>query len=172
MRVRIDELPDKGLRVALNDQLDWAVGAVGQVLEGPVLSLSGELIVRALGSGASVRGQADVIVGRPCDRCLAELRHQLGGEVDLWFDGGRLEGDVDVGLHEDDLDVGFLEDGVLDLGVALGEFFVLESPVRLRCDDASAERAVPGVCVLGGVADEDEPGVDPRFAALKNFRPD
>jgi uncharacterized metal-binding protein YceD (DUF177 family) len=172
LRLRIDELPADGLTVDLDGDLAWAVTAVSQALEGPVRSLEGSLRVLPVGEGVSVRGFASVEVLRGCDRCLTELRHRIEGEVDLWFDSARLEGDTNVNLHEDELDVGFLDDGVLDLGAALGEFFVLEAPARLRCGDPSAARTEPGPCTLPVAPSADEPRVDPRFAALKNFRSD
>lgn len=170
MRLRIDELPAEGLSVELSDDLSWAVSAVSQVLEGSVSTLGGRLRVLPVGQGVSVRGHASAVVLRACDRCLAQLRHHLEGDVDLWFDTVRLEGDTNVNLHQDELDVGFLEDGALELGAALGEFFVLEAPTRLLCDDPATERVEPGPCELPTAASDGQPRVDPRFAALKNFQ--
>jgi uncharacterized metal-binding protein YceD (DUF177 family) len=170
LRLRIDELPAEGLSVELSDDLSWAVSAVSQVLEGPVSALGGTVLVLPVSGGVSVRGHASVVVLRSCDRCLAQLSHRLEGDMDLWFDSVRLEGDTHVNLRQDELDVGFLDDGVLELGATLGEFFVLEAPTRLLCDDPAAERVEPGPCELPSRRPESEPRVDPRFAALKNFQ--
>jgi uncharacterized metal-binding protein YceD (DUF177 family) len=169
MRLRIEELPPKGRRVELDDSPAWAVTAVAQALEGEVEALGGSLRVRTVGNGVTVSGDAFAVVCRPCDRCLTTLRLRLEGEVDLYFDSGRLEGATEVGLEAADLDVGFVEDGVLDLAAALVEFFLLESPSRLRCDDPQVSRAEPGPCELPGSGGEGEERVDPRLAALKNF---
>jgi uncharacterized metal-binding protein YceD (DUF177 family) len=172
MRLHIDDLPADGRRVTLDDTARWAFDAVAAALDAEVLSLSGTVVVRPVGKGITVRGEACAVVERSCDRCLATLRQRIEGEVDLYFDSAPLEGDVNVNLHPDELDVGFVDDGILELGEALGEFFVLESPARLRCGDAAAERVEAGACELAGADGDGEPAVDPRFAALKNFRPD
>lgn len=171
MRIRIDELPAEGIRVDLHTDLAWANQAVSYALEGAVEQLEGDLWVRPVGTGATVHGQAAVVVRRICDRCLASLRQHIEGEIDLYFDTGRLMGDADVGLEPDDLDMGFVVEGELDLGAALGEFFLLESPSRLLCEDPDVTRVEEGPCSLATERSEPEPDVDPRFAALKNFRP-
>ncbi len=172
MRLRIDELPEDGRFFELDMDTAWAVGAVSEAFEGTVHHLDGALRVRPIGQGVTVAGSAAVTVEQRCDRCLAAVRSSLEGRVDLYFDNTRLEGDANVGLHQDELDVGFLDDGELDLGAALGEFFLLEAPTRVRCQDPGVERAEPGACELASAQPDDEPDVDPRFAALKNFQAD
>ena len=172
MRVHIDQIRPEGLVVELGMDCDWAVQGVALALEGRVLDLGGSLRIRQVGKGATVHGHAEVVVEQRCDRCLAALRLRIEGEVDLYFDNGRLEGDANIGLQEDDLDVGFLENGELDLGAALGEFFLLEGPNRQICGDQGIERVEEGACDLPAKQAEGEPRVDPRLAALKNFRPD
>ncbi len=172
MRVYLAELPTDGLSLPLGMDCTWAVSAISAALEGPVRELEGSLSVRPVGRGIAVLGGAWVVVEGSCDRCLSSLLLRLGGEVDLWFDDAQLDGDVNVGLHEDELDVGFLEDGKLELGEAVAEFFVLEAPARLRCEDPGVSRIQPGCCELASSDQDEQRPVDPRFAALKNFQAD
>jgi uncharacterized metal-binding protein YceD (DUF177 family) len=172
MRVRVDELPTEGLRVALEMDQRWAVQAVSEAFEAEVRGLGGSLRILPVGErGVSVHGQAEATLALSCDRCLSPVLARLGGEVDLYFDGERLEGDREIGLHQDELDVGFIHEGELDLGAALSEFFLLEAPSRLRCDDPGVERSEPGECALPAESLL-QPEIDPRLAALKNFQVD
>lgn len=172
MRLHIDQILPEGLLVELDMDCTWAVQAVARSLDGEVRELDGSVRVRLMGTGATVQGHAGVLVDQRCDRCLTPLRLRIEGEVDLYFESERLEGDANVGLQPDDLDMGFLEEGLLDLGAALGEFFLLEVPPRLRCEDPGVTRVEPGACQLATAPLEGEPQVDPRFAALENFSAD
>jgi len=172
MHLRLDEIPEEGLRVQLDMDCSWAVGAVSTALDGVVKELSGSLRVRPMASGIMVTGDASVLTEQHCDRCLATLLLRLGGDVDLYFEAGRLEGDSSINLHQDELDVGFLDDGSLDLAAALGEFFLLEAPTRLRCEDPGVTQVEKGPCELASAQPGDQPPIDPRLAALKNFQSD
>jgi uncharacterized metal-binding protein YceD (DUF177 family) len=172
MRVRVDELPMEGRLFQLDMEQGWAVAAVAEAFDGEVRDLMGSLKLLPVGErGVSVHGRARVELALGCDRCLASVLARFEGEVDLYFDGEQLEGDREIGLHQDELDVGFLHQGELDLGAAIAEFFLLEAPSRLRCEDPGVRRLEDGVCALPAEAGR-EPDLDPRLAALKNFQAD
>jgi uncharacterized metal-binding protein YceD (DUF177 family) len=170
MRVRIEDLPPEGLDIDLCDDSAWARVVLAQALEGDVLSLRGHLRVRAVGPGAVVEGEAHAAFRRACDRCLAEVRLDLGDELDLYFQPPQaFSEEREIGLLADDLDVGFVEGGELDLGAVLAEFFLLEAPTVLRCGEPGVTRLEPGACETPGGGAEDGPAMDPRLAALLAF---
>ncbi|MFH1468903.1 MAG: DUF177 domain-containing protein [Pseudomonadota bacterium] len=171
MRIRIDELPHEGVTLNLDEEGAWARGILAEALEGEVLALGGRLRVRAVGPGAVVEGRAHVALRRTCDRCLAEVRLELGDELDLYFQPPEApSGEREIGLLADDLDVGFVEDGELDLGAVLAEFFLLEAPAVLRCGDPGVVRVEPGRCETPAADSGAGPDVDPRLAALLAFK--
>lgn len=169
MRVRIDDVGVDGRILGVDLDQRWAVRAVGEALDGVVQALSGSLELRRVSRGIMVTGSLSAVVLRGCDRCLAQVRHALGGSVELYFEAEPLEGDVNVSLLPDELDVGFVIDRELDLAAVLAEFFVLESPARLRCGDPGVRRADPGSCEVETT--QEEPALERQnpFAALKDF---
>jgi uncharacterized metal-binding protein YceD (DUF177 family) len=170
MRVRIEDLPPEGLMVALGDEQAWARAVLTQALEGELIALRGHLRVRAVGPGAVVEGEAHASFRRACDRCLAEVRLDLGDEIDLYFQPPQpFSGEREIGLGADDLDVGFVDGGELDLGAVLAEFFLLEAPSVLRCGEPGVTRQEPGACETPGGGGEVAAPVDPRLAALLSF---
>ncbi len=170
MRIHIEQLGQDSLAVPLSLDTGWAVASLEQAFEGQVAALQGVLELGVVGPGILVRGQARAVLLRSCDRCLAAVRNSLGGAVDLFFDPSRPEGDESVCLLPDELDVGFIDGEELDLAAVVAEFFLLESPSRLRCGDAGVARAEPGECTIAGLGDAPSE-VDPRLAALKDFKP-
>jgi len=171
MRIRVADLDPQGVQVALDAGAAWAREAVEGALDGPVLALDGLLTVRPVGPGVVAQGHARASVERSCDRCLAAVRLDLGGEVDLYFQPSPpVAVEREVALLPDDLDLGFLEDGELDLGAVVAEFFLLEAPAVLRCGEGSVARLEEGTCTPPAAAPPADQEPDPRFAALKAFK--
>jgi uncharacterized metal-binding protein YceD (DUF177 family) len=171
MRIRIEDLDPEGVEVVLDIGTGWARQAVGEALDGPVAALGGRLTVRPVGPGVVVQGHARASVDRACDRCLASVRLDLAGDVDLYFQAPPAGSEREIALSPDDMDTGFLEDGELCLGAVLAEFFLLEAPGVLRCGEAGVTRLEDGACSTPSGEPGAAPDPDPRLAALKGFKP-
>lgn len=180
MIVRLDDIPKQGLDVVLGP---WAVGACAAGLEGVAAACSGELQLsrhdRHILVRGSVRGEADV----RCDRCGEGLRLVREVEVCCLYSPldaipERQEEDeappLPAGLPVTSCELGEYDGVQLHLGDVVRETFLLERPPRVLCADVLGPDADP-LCLArwqrrAAIAPADE--VDPRFAALKSFRPE
>ena len=171
MKIRMEDLPEEGQDYAFSLKDEWARTAVSTALEGPVTELEAEIHVLKVGRGVQVQGHALARVERTCDRCLAPVDLTVEGPLSLYYDVWEAEGEQERRLHADDLDVGFYDGVELDLSETLSEFFALEAPSRLFCDDDGVERREGGPCASPIAAPSEQDDVDPRLAVLKGFRP-
>jgi uncharacterized metal-binding protein YceD (DUF177 family) len=169
MRIRIEDLPEEGLEVEIASSQAWVARAAEEGLEGGFDGASGHLLVRRVGPGVHVGGEARARVLRECDRCLAPIRLSFGGDVDLYYDAGPVPGQERSGLSAEDLDTGFLEGEEVDLSEVLTEFLALEVPPRVCCGDPGVERLDEGACEVGVPLASGKAG-DLRFALLERLK--
>lgn len=171
MRIRVEDLPDEGQDYAFTLEDEWARAVVAEALDGPVAEFGADLHVLRVGRGVHVQGHALARVSRTCDRCLAPVSLTVEGPLSLYYDVWEADGEQDRRLHADDLDVGFYDGVELDLSETLAEFFALEAPARLFCEDDGVERDEEGTCASPVATATDQQDVDPRLAVLKGFKP-
>ncbi len=120
-----------------------------------------------------VRGEFNVRVTSPCDRCLEPAGLEIRRQFDLYYrPQEELEGGVEVGLKEADSDVGFYEGEGISLNEILREQILLALPVQRLC-----RPDCQGLCPLCGLSLNEQscscvaPAVEGRWEALKSFKP-
>lgn len=116
-----------------------------------------------------------------CSRCIGRVRVPLNEELMATYmpseqiqaaDDEDLGGEDGVELRADDIDVFGYEDDVIDLEPLVREQLILAVPFAPLCSESCQ-----GLCPQCG-ADRNrepcacEPVADPRWAALKNLKPD
>lgn len=180
MLLTLEQIPEDGRDVALDDNPSWARAAASAAVEAEVGRVWGQLHLRRTGTLVQVSGALEAEFEVPCDRCGGETRFRLGGELDLSYVPYDASSPASRELKADELDLGFYTNGALDLAAVVEEHLVLLTPPRWVCDEApaAAPRACPALDLLSpppappaGGADA-PPFLDPRFAALRNLKLD
>ncbi len=169
MRLSLDSIPPQGGRFALDNRARWAMSAAVESLEGPVISIQGDLLVRLLGDVAEVEGALSVVVERECDRCGAQLHLRIEGPVDLVY--RPVSDDVEIGreLSSGDMDLGFYRDSSLDLSEVVRDHLVLLLPLQVLCTDPQVETIDEG-CTENFLEKLSTPVPDSRFAILDSLK--
>ena len=169
MRLSLESIPPRGDRLVLDDQARWAVEAAKEALEGPVVSIAGDLLVLMRGDVAEVEGELSVAVERECDRCGAQLHLRIEGPVDLVY--RPVSDDVEIGreLSSGDMDLGFYRDSSLDLSEVVRDHLVLLLPLQVLCTDPLVETIDEG-CTENFLEKISTPVPDSRFAILDSLK--
>jgi uncharacterized metal-binding protein YceD (DUF177 family) len=179
--VALDDIPTRGLDVVLGP---WAVAACAKGIEGTEAQCAGQLHVSRHDRHILVQGALTASALVQCDRCGEPLRLPLEAELTCLY--SPLDAVPERGEEEDEGGLPLPEgvpveacelaeyDGVrLDLAEVVRETCVVERPARVRCVDILGPEA-DAACIarwqqLSHQTPADE--VDPRLAALSNFRP-
>lgn len=155
MRIKVDELPEDGLELHLDQGDDWALKAATEALDGPVSELAADLHVHRIAELTRVHGTAHAKVRRTCDRCGGEVDLDLSGDVELLYERPPIQAlHEEVVLDESELDIGYFDGRNLEVADVLMEQLALWTPPAVRCGS-------PGVTQVGApwecrVADQDE----------------
>ncbi|MCK6505360.1 DUF177 domain-containing protein [Myxococcota bacterium] len=150
MKVRIEDIPEDGLLVDIDQEDDWAVQAAAQALEGQVSDLSVSVQLDRIAELLRVHGQARATVVRPCDRCGGDIRLSVSGPVELLFEPHRPATHAEEHITDPtELDLGFFDGKELDLTDVVMEQLALWLPERLRCGDPGVQQVgAPWTCAL------------------------
>lgn len=170
MRIVVEDLPDEGVRLSGEAELDLASyeGADELVVKGPV---GYDLQVSRLGSTVTIVGRMEAVVEAPCSRCAKRFDIPVERDFEAVFvtsDTG--EADRAVELDESDLDLDYYEGDVIDGLRLLAEQIFLHLPMKILCaEDCKGLCSQCGANLNETVCDC-EPEVDPRWASLKGLR--
>ena len=133
----------------------------------------GHLFLQRTSQGIEVRGSIKAAIALPCARCLKECIVPIIAEFKEYLILQRYEPDEqEKELVHDDLDVSFLPEEGIELRDIVEEQIWLNIPMKPLCHDNCK-----GLCTLCGAdLNSGECGCerhisDPRFAALKDFKP-
>lgn len=180
MQVALDDIPTRGLDVVIGP---WAVRACASGLEGEDAQCEGHLRVTRHDRHILVEGEVSGSAVVRCDRCTAPQRFALSAPIVCLYSPidaipERNEDDEGDPQLPEGLPVSSCElaeyDGVrLDLAEVVRETFVVERPARLRCADILGDEADAACQARWNQISNQTPmaEVDPRLAALSNFRP-
>ena len=109
-----------------------------------------------------------------CSRCLEGFEWPVDASFDLRYQP-RAEntGEGEREIAEDDLTTAYYDDEQIDLGQLMQEQFYLSLPMKPLCS-ADCQGLCPtcGTNLNRGTCTCERRWEDPRFAALKNLRPD
>lgn len=167
MRIRVDDIPDEGLHVEIDNTDDWAFAAAATALEGPVHELQVELTLTRIAELLRVHGTASARAGHRCARCGGDLEISVGGTVELLYEPiGKPESEEVHLTDPADLDVGFFDGQALDLVDVIMEQFALWLPDKVVCGGKGTKQVgEPWKC---SVAPQPEvPGRENPFAKLR-----
>ena len=169
MRIRVEDMPEDGLVVEIDQADGWAVAAVSRALEGDISDLQAELELTRIAELLRVSGTASATAQRRCDRCGGDIRIHLSGAVELLFEPQRLPALAEEHITDPaELDLGFFDGEALDLSDVLMEQFALWLPDRVRCGDRDVTQVGdPWTCTLP--AQDPGPALDRQnpFAKLR-----
>lgn len=150
MKLRVEDLPEDGLLVDIDQEDAWAVEAAAVALEGPVTGLQVSVQLDRIAELLRVHGTARATVVRACDRCGGDIRLALSGTVELLFEPLRPATQAEEHITDPtELDLGFFDGKELDLTDVVMEQLALWLPERLRCGDPGVEQVGgPWACTL------------------------
>ncbi len=180
MRIRVDDIKDKGLSLEFVEAPDELPGladlseAEDARFAAPV-RLSGRAI--RVGEVVEVEGKVNTSVRLTCSRCLKEFEAPLNATFALTFarEVPRIEDESgeEVELSADDLGLIVFEGDEIDLKEAVAEQVIMNLPLQPLC-----ETECRGLCpqcgadLNQGQCDCAPPEFRNRFAALKDFKVD
>ena len=128
--------------------------------------------VRRNGAQVGVEGTVQTIVRVECDRCIKPLDLPVNAEFSLeYLSKDAYEASQVAELTEQEMDVSVFEGDTIDLDEIVREQILLFVPARTLCMENCK-----GICLgCGADLNAGECGcviteVDPRWAALKNFK--
>jgi uncharacterized metal-binding protein YceD (DUF177 family) len=170
--VPLEAVPSHGLDIVVD--ADWARKACAEGLGGTTQSVGGRLQLdrhdRDISLEGPLSGRADV----PCDRCGAPVRLDVKVDLRCLYLAPRPESEPEPEADYEEL--GDYDGVTFDVAEAVREAFVLERPARVLCADfaPAAERETADAACLARfrAASGSTPSVDPRLAALQNFKPE
>jgi uncharacterized protein len=191
MRVRIDEVPERGLHLRwdeppalLDDRLRADTADAEAGLPTARSPIHADLIAARTGRAVAVVGRLRAALALECARCLVAVESALDLPVSLLFVPARPV----AGPHDDpleslglsglpfelpgaDLELLDYTGQEIDLSEAVVDQVVLALPIKPLCQEAC--RGLCPACgqdLNAGRCDCDEEPVDPRFAPLKNLK--
>ncbi|MEL6343347.1 MAG: DUF177 domain-containing protein [Myxococcota bacterium] len=174
MKILVEDLPPDGRTVRADLKTHWAKKAAAAVFEVEPTTLSVDLTVeRGEGRRVVVRGTASATLTGTCDRCLADVRLEIGGAVDLTYapeSETTSESGDEVRLEEEELDLGWFDGLALDMGEVVSEQLSLWMPPRLLCEDPGVTRIQDGLCLPIAYDDGPEVKRESPFASLANLK--
>jgi uncharacterized protein len=138
-------------------------------LAGPA-SITGK--VKVAGAEVSVSGQIEARAQVECDRCLKQIELPVSADFALdYITGADYESSYAAALSEDEMSVAVFDGEAIDVDEIVKEQILLAVPARTLCrDDCKGICPECGTDLNAGDC-ACEPGeVDPRWAALKNFK--
>jgi uncharacterized protein len=176
MKVRWETIPPEGRQISL-DELPPAVlqGPHGEEEQEIRLdsAVEGSIFLRRTPQGIEVMGRLETAVSLPCARCLKGFRLPIATEFEEFFIlKNYTSGEEDKELVNDDMDVSCLPEDGIKLWDIIEEQIWLNIPMKPLCHEGCK-----GLCsVCGADLNLGECGCDrrysdPRFAVLKNLRP-
>jgi DUF177 domain-containing protein len=134
------------------------------------ISVNGQ--VRKSGSEVDVSGRVETRVNVECDRCLKTLEMPVSADFQLQYITGQdYESSHAAELTADEMALAVFDGEVIDVDEIVREQILLSVPDRALCDENC--RGICSMCgtnLNAGSCECKSSEVDPRWAALKNFK--
>lgn len=181
MRIRIDNIKDEPLELE-SEEAPETVPALAETAaeEGCtfVAPLQTRLRVIRVGEMVEVEGTVESQVRLACGRCLAEYDEPLLGRFALTYvrEMPEVTGEDDgeeVELSAEDMGLTLFHGDEIDLGEAIAEQVIMALPMRPLCrEDCRGLCPQCGASLNEGDCGCELPVFNPKFAALKELKPD
>jgi DUF177 domain-containing protein len=176
MKVRWEDIPPEGRKISVDQLSPFGLqGPQGKEEQEVRLATApeGHLFLQRTSQGIEVMGSIRATVALPCARCLKECIVPIVSEFKEYFILQRYAPDEqDKELVHDDLDISFLPEEGIELRDIVEEQIWLDIPMKPLCHDSCK-----GLCTIcgadlnSGECGCDRHDIDPRFTALKGFKP-
>ncbi len=163
MKIRIPDIPEEGLEVDLEEELDIE----GFSLVSPVKA---RLSITKVAVEVMVSGDMSVELDTVCSRCLKGFRQVKELPVNVVYHPVEEIGAEKHELHGDEMDMGFYRGDELNLHDLLREQVMLNAQMKPLCDEACK-----GICpkcgtdLNTGVCTCEDHEIDPRLEVLKKL---
>jgi len=133
----------------------------------------GDLFLQRTSEGIEVKGSIRTAAALPCARCLKECIVPIVSEFKEYFILPKYAPqEEDKELLHDDLDISFLPEEGIELRDIVEEQIWLNIPLKTLCHDrCKGLCSICGADLNSGECGCDRQYSDPRFAALKSFKP-
>lgn len=172
MKIRLDEIPDSGLSLEVEDEGRQLNELAGGKLDFSFVSpVKAHLDVSRQGRGFFISGDARATLRMSCSRCTREFDYQFGAHFSSYYERAE-QGGKESELKEVDLDINFIHGDELDTAELLLGQVALELPMQPLCSEGCK-----GLCPrcgadlnLGECGCRDDGKTDSRFARLKDFK--
>jgi uncharacterized protein len=176
MKVRWEDIPPEGRKISVEQLSPFGLqDPQGEAVQEVRLASqpAGHLFLQRTSQGIEVRGEIRAAIALPCARCLKECIVPIVSEFKEYLILPKYApSEQDKELVRDDLDISFLSEEGIELRDIVEEQIWLNIPIKPLCDNKCK-----GLCfICGADLNSGECGCDrsvgdPRFAALKNFKP-
>lgn len=176
MKIHIRHITKNGYDIALNDKETWLTAIFSNLIpDHPVdlPSISGHIHLDNFEGNVSLTGQVEFTHRPLCARCGTELtrREKIPFKANLIplkaIDGAPPQGDEEeeIELTGDDLDFAFYDGEEVEVDPVINDEIALALPYNYYCANDAR-------CAAAKAADTSSrnEAVDPRWAALKNFK--
>lgn len=130
--------------------------------------------VRLSGNAVSVQGHVETQAQTDCDRCLKPVQLPVNADFALeYIPGADYESGSAAALSEEEMSVSVFDGESIDVDEIVKEQILLAVPARTLCQE-ECKGICPecGIDLNTGQCDCAASQVDPRWAALKNFKSD
>lgn len=167
MNIRVEDIPDEGLIVEIDQEDGWAVQAAAEAVEGEIHDLRVELQLSRIAELLRVSGKASARAHVACARCGGDLELALAGPIELLFEPFRPPTVDEEHLTDPaELDLGFFDGVSIELGDVVMEQFALWLPDRVICGLSQVQqRGGPWRCELP--SQPEPPGRENPFAKIR-----
>lgn len=112
-----------------------------------------------------IKGETEIALMMPCDRCLEEVEIVFPIRIDYrWNPGRQSDGDGDVD------EVTFMDGCILDIDKLVSDEIVVALPTKVLCkEDCKGLCSVCGTNLNYDTCDCDRQVLDPRMAAIQDI---
>lgn len=169
MRIKVDDIPDEGLLVHLDQEDDWALAAARDALDGEVADLVADLQLDRIAELVRVHGTAQARVARTCDRCGGDVSLFLSGAVELIYEPQPLPALAEELITDESaLDIGWYDGKSIELADVLMEQLALWTPPRIVCGgEGITQIGQPWTCSMPDQPESPDLGTNKPFANLR-----
>lgn len=177
MKIRIDDIPEQGLRLDLADYEDIIYEALQNLAESDEFQVSphlkGALRILADENQVSMFGEIHADVEMSCARCLKDFKGAQVLDVSLIWNRAQELGTQDGDYPEEDEEgIPYMVGEEFDPGEPILQEILLSIPMKPLCDESC-----PGLCPkCGGVLNSSEcvcskeNPIDPRWNKIKDLK--
>ena len=171
MKVNVRDISAEGITLDLKEEgsvLAELAGGLDYTFNSPVVA---HLRVTRSNDIIRIDGDVETHVMLECGRCLKEFDYAVRSDFSLFYMQGREEAE-EKELTEEDIEITYFEGDLIDTNDILLEQVSLEIPIKHLCSP-ECKGLCPrcGADLNEGVCGcKEEERIDPRFAALKNFK--